>query len=123
MIGNDATNQRFCEAIARALDTWAEEATAAVSEPNKDLLAWREYQRAVDVLRSTIVTTEQTEALRVVIYQAMVGLLDSVMLVLDNASHLADFYTMTITTSTGEVLGPGLNETFMAHLYETGRMR
>ncbi len=118
----DDTHREFFEDACRSLDHWVRETTGAATNPAWDMLAWEEAVDAVRRLQSVLVSPEDKNAFRQVVFEGMVGLLHSVMAMLDGASELADHYTITITTSTGKELGPGLDELLANHLYESGRL-
>jgi hypothetical protein len=117
----DEAQQEFFEDIGRSLDQWLQVTVEAATSPAADL-TWATNKKAFQVLQQALVTDEQHWAYRVALQDVMVGLLHSLMVTLDGGSRLADQYTLTLTTSRGTTLGPGLNELLFEHLGNTERL-
>lgn len=117
----DEMHRLFFEDLARSLDYWVRETVEAATNAEADV-SWSSIERHFRLLQPTLATREQREAFRAVLHKALTGLLHSVMVTLDGGSELADSFTLTITTSTGATLAPGLHEMLYDHLWDTGRI-
>src|SRR5437870_3041717 len=114
----DDRHRALFEDLGRSLDHWLDVTVRSATNPAADL-RWSSIERAFRILQQTLVTPEQRAAFRAVLAKALAGQLNSVMATLDGATQLADAYTVTLVTSDGAQLGPGLNELLVDHLYDT----
>ena len=118
----DETHRVFFEDLSRELDFWVNRTAEVATQPTSELTGWRDYEAPFDRLQQVLQSPQDKAALRAVLLAGMSGLLHSVMATFDGATQLADEFTVTLITSSGEELGPGLHELLIEHLYETGRL-
>lgn len=122
----DEWHREFFEDLARFLDFWVDATAAPIADPEWTPEADRGWPQEVvwafRTLRQVLTTPEHQSALRAVLFAGLSGLLHSALVTLDGGSALAEKFTLTLTTSDGHTLGPGLDEFWVGHLYDTGRL-
>lgn len=110
----------FFEDLARAMDHWVEAVAQTVEVPQRGG-AWTEdlatYERLGDALGG------RTDDLRLVLAEAMQGLLHSALTTLDGGTASAEIGRVRLVDDSGEELAEGLHELFVDHLLATGRLR
>ena len=114
----------FMEEFGRQLDNWMMETSRMVGDPDATRSLSPEERTAFKAVGEALDTNDLSRAFQTVLLYGMTGLLHSITVALDGGTQLADSFTVTLTTSDGYQLAPGtgLNELFIDHLYETGRL-
>ena len=111
----DARAEAFFEQVGGALDSFAADAVKCVRDPED---AADRYRAAYTTLSAALTTTEQLDAFELAVRDALSGLGHSIMYALDGGSEDAP----QLLHADGTPFPGGLNEWFIAHLLDTGRI-
>ena len=110
----------FLEDLASHVDRWTETARKAI-EPGADLI-WTDdekpYRRLGEVLRAQDASTDFVTIVRELLY----GCVHTTLTTLEGGTKLAEFQRIDLVDETGRSLLGGLDELFISHLVETGRI-
>lgn len=111
----------FFEDIAVALDTWAQTATDATTNPEADLL-WVENEGPYRGLQDALSGIDES-VIREVFAECLRGFAVSLLTGLDGGSALAEKGRLYLVDERGQRLGEGLHNDFVGHLMDTGRLK
>lgn len=109
----------FLEDLARAMESWVDSVCTAVDSP-AEAGTWSENVEVYRRLNQSL--DGRTDDLRIVLAEAMTGLLHSVLVTMDGGSAGAEIGRVYPADAEGRVLADGLHELFYEHLLESGRM-
>lgn len=109
----------FFEDLARAMDYWVDTVAKTVEDPDASG-TWMEERGPFERLHEVL--GDRAEYLRPVLAEGMRGLLNSVLTTIDGGTASAEVGVIELTNAEGEVLGVGLHELFVDHVFHTGRL-
>jgi hypothetical protein len=116
------TERSFFEQLARILDRWTEGGVEACTNPRADLV-WAEFPESFRAVAALLAAPEIRPHVEKVIRNILYGQLHSVLVMFDGGTELSDETNLTITDSSGREFPEGLHELFVAHLFDTNRIK
>jgi len=115
--------EQFLEELARSLDFWVGETTAALTDPQQDL-RWTDDAEAFKRIQQPAKQAGLApKDLETVLRECFRGFAVSALTILDGGTELAVHGRVRLVDEGGVPLGEGLHDLFVEHLLDTGRMR
>jgi hypothetical protein len=118
-------NERLLRAFFEDLAVSEERAESATREAvlSPEVPVWVENVHAVELLRGSVSTPEQVEALATFVREVVHGAVHSALVSIDGGAKSAEIGQLDLVDGGGVSLGEGLHEKYVDYLFDTDRMR
>jgi hypothetical protein len=117
------TRELFFEDLAESIDVWTQKTCDDLLNCEADL-SWSDSPEEFQSLQLAIQQQNiPREVVAPILSELCRGVTNSLLLVLDGATKMAEHTRVRLVDGDGEPLGEALNEGFTEYLFETGRLK